>query len=152
MKCFTKSEKQRRYNDQILDYFFIKIPTRGRHHLLPKIHKRLYNVYMKPVISISEYYAEMISAFHEYHCKPTAQKIKSHVKGTNDFFTKIRCPSSFTKRLYFVYNRWCEDNHKDYPVISYNSGLVAMWKALDFRIELVQYVFISLKLTLMQIP
>lgn len=89
MKCFTKSEKQRRYNDQILDYFFIKIPTRGRHHLLPKIHKRLYNVYMKPVISISEYYAEMISAFHEYHCKPTAQKIKSYVKGTNDFLRKL---------------------------------------------------------------
>ena len=50
-------------SDETLDYFLINNPKLGRFYLLPKIHKRLYNVPERPVISNSGYYTENILAF-----------------------------------------------------------------------------------------
>ena len=60
--------------DETLDYFLVNNPEIGRFYLLPKIHKRLYNVQGGPVISSSGYFTKNISAFLEYHLKPIAQK------------------------------------------------------------------------------
>ena len=62
-------------SDETLDYFLVNNPKLGKFYLLPKIHKRLYNVPGRPVISNSGYYTENISAFLEYHLKPISNHI-----------------------------------------------------------------------------
>ena len=54
-------------NGEIMDYFLVEKPRIGRFCLLPKIHKRLYNVPGRPVISNCRYYTENISAFIDHH-------------------------------------------------------------------------------------
>ena len=76
-------------SDSTLDYFLVNNPKLGRFYLLPKIHKRLQNVPGRPVILNSGYYMENISAFLEFHLKPLAQKVKSYIKDTNNFLTKM---------------------------------------------------------------
>ena len=52
---------------ETLDFFQVKNPKLGRFYLLPKIHKRLYKVPGRPVISNSGYYTENISSFVDFH-------------------------------------------------------------------------------------
>ena len=68
-----------------LEFFRVDNPKLGRFYLLPKIHKRLYNVPGRPVISNSGYYTENISAFLDYHLQPLSQGVRSYIKDTNDF-------------------------------------------------------------------
>ena len=73
-----------------LNYFLVKDPKFARFYLLPKIHKRLYDVRGRPVISNCGFYAEHISSFLDFHLQPLAQKGKSYVKDTNHFLRKIK--------------------------------------------------------------
>ena len=68
-----------------MEYFFNKDPKFARFYLLPKIHQRLHNVPVGPVISNCGYYTENISSFLDYHLQPLAKKIGSCIKDTNDF-------------------------------------------------------------------
>ena len=68
-----------------LEYFFNKDPKFARFYLLPKIHQRLHNVPVGPVISNCGYYTENISSFLDYYLQPLAKKIGSFIKDTNDF-------------------------------------------------------------------
>ena len=61
-----------------LNYFLFKDAKFARFYLLPKIHKRLCNVPMRPVISNCGYYTENISSFLDFHLRPIAKK-SSHV-------------------------------------------------------------------------
>ena len=45
-------------------------------YLLPKIHKRLNDVPVRPVISNCGYYTEDASAFLDFHPQPLAQTVK----------------------------------------------------------------------------
>ena len=65
-------------------------PKFGRFYLLPKIHKRLHRVPGRPIIPNSGFHTENISAFLDFHLKPIAAKVKSHIKDTNDFLTKLQ--------------------------------------------------------------
>ena len=69
-----------------LNYFLMKDAKFARFYLLPKIHKRLYNV---PVISNCGYYTENISSFLDFHLQPIAKKVKSYINDTNDFLKKL---------------------------------------------------------------
>ena len=73
-----------------LDYFLVKDPKFARFYLLPKIHKRLHDVPGRPVISNCGYYTENISSFLDYHLQPLAQKVKSYIKDTNHFLSKLK--------------------------------------------------------------
>ena len=56
--------------------------------MLPKIHKRLHNVILN-----CGYYTEYISSFLDYHLQslePLAQKVKSHIRDTNHFLSKLK--------------------------------------------------------------
>ena len=101
----------------------------GRFYLLPKIHKRLYNVPGRPVISNSGYYTENISIFLEYHLKPIAQEVKSYIKDTNDFLHKSDAFSSLPED--FILRTI--DAVVLCPNLPNEDGLVAMRKALDGR-------------------
>ena len=116
-------------SDETLDYFLVNNPKLGRFYLLPKIHKRLYNVPGRPVISNSGYYTENISAFLEYHLKPISQKVRSYIKDTNDFLRKLDALPSLPEDTILC----TIDVVGLYPNIPHEDGLVAMRKALDER-------------------
>ena len=44
----------------------------------------------RPVISNCGYYSENISSFLDYHLQPPAQKVKSFIKDTNHFLSKLK--------------------------------------------------------------
>ena len=74
----------------ILDYFNVENHKFGRFYFLPKIHKRMYDIPGRPVISNCGFYPENISAFLDHQLKPIAMQVKSYKKDTNDFLKKLR--------------------------------------------------------------
>ena len=85
-----KIRKRRGLSQDTLNYFSVKDPTFARFYLLPKIHKRLYDIPGRPVISNCGFYTKNISSFLDFHLQPLAQKIKSYIKDTNHFLRKIK--------------------------------------------------------------
>ena len=129
-KLFSKKIRDRRdISDSTLDYFLVNNPKLGRFYLLPKIHKRLRNVPVRPVISNSGYYTENILAFLEFHLKPLAQKVKSYIKDTNDFLRKMASlpllPDDIILSTIDVVGL--------YPNIPHDEGLIALRKSLKSR-------------------
>ena len=112
-----------------LNYFLIKDAKFARFYLLPKIHKRLYNVPGRPVISNCGYYTENISSFLDFHLQPIAKKVKSYIKDTNDFLKKLRSltnlPSNGLLCTMHVVGL--------YPNIPHDEGLSALRKRLNER-------------------
>ena len=72
-------------------------------YLLPKIHKRLYNVPGRSVISNCGTPTEKASEFLDHHSQPVMISGKSYVKDTGDFLEKIKSlgkiPENFENRL-----------------------------------------------------
>ena len=124
-----KVRNRRNIRDEALDNFLVNNPKLGRLYLLPKIHKRLYNVSGRRVIYNSGYYTENISASLEYHLKPIAQKVKSYIKNTNYFLRKFDALPSLPEDIILC----TIDVVSLYPNIPHEDGLVAIRKALDAR-------------------
>ena len=59
-------------------------------YLLPKIHKRLYDVSGRPIISNCDTPTEKISEFLDTQLKPIMQKSWSYIKDSGDFIRKIK--------------------------------------------------------------
>ena len=116
-------------SDETLDYFLVNNLRLGRFYLLPKIHKRLYYVPGRPVISNSGYYTENISTFLEYYLEPISQKVKSYIKDTNDFLRKLDALPSLPEDTILC----TIDAVGLYPNIPHEDGLVAMRETLDER-------------------
>jgi len=70
--------------------------------MLPKIHKRLFNVPGRPVISNSGYFTENILAFVDYHLKLQSKQVKSFIKDTSDFLQKLNGLKDLPEDFYFV--------------------------------------------------
>ena len=90
IKALEKIYLQGDLSKDTLDYFLVKDPKFARFYLLPKIHKRLHDVPGRPVISNCGYYTKNISSFLDYHLQPLAQKVKSYIKDTNHFLSKLK--------------------------------------------------------------
>ena len=80
LNLLKKIRKRGDLSQDTLNYFLVKDPKFARIYLLPKIHKRLYDVPLRPVISNCGFYTENISLFLEFHIQPLAQKAKSFIK------------------------------------------------------------------------
>ena len=89
-KTLEKIRKRVDISSDILGYFNVENPKFGRFYLLPKIHKMMYEIPGRPVISNCGFYTENISAFLDHQLKPIAMQVKSYIKDTNDFFRKLR--------------------------------------------------------------
>ena len=107
-----------------LEYFFNKDPKFARFYLLPKTHKRLHNVLVRPVISNYGYYAENISSFLDYHLQPLAKEIESYIKDTNHFFKKLQELGSLPKNAILC----TIDVVGLYPNIPHQEGLASIRK------------------------
>ena len=127
--CLLNIKVRGDIGDKTLDYFLINNPRLGRFYLLPKIHKRLYNVPGRPVISNCGYYTENISAFLDHHLKPLAKTVKSFIKDTNHFLQKLKGLPNLSK-----HSLLCTiDVVGLYPNIPHDEGLEAIRKRLDQR-------------------
>ena len=106
-------------------------PRLGRFYLLPKVHKRLYNVPGRPVISNCGYATENISSFLDFHLKPLAQKVKSYIKDTNDFLRRMKNLPQLPENALL-----CSiDVVSLYPSIPHDEGLKSLERSLDSREE-----------------
>ena len=83
----------------------------------------------RPVISNSGFYTENISSFIECHFKPLAQNVKSYIRNTNDFLSKLASLSPLPHNIILR----TIDFVALYPNIPNNEGLIAMREALDLR-------------------
>ena len=128
-KLIRKLRNRGDISHKTLDYFSVSNPKLGRFHLLPKIHKRLHAVPGRPAISNSGFYTENISSFIEYHLKPLAQNVKSYVRDTNDFLSKLASLPPLPDDVILC----TVDVVGLYPNIPHDEGLIAMRKALDLR-------------------
>ena len=63
MKALEKVRLREDLSKDTLDHFLVKDPKFARFYLVPKIHKRLYDVPGRPVMSDCGYYTENILIF-----------------------------------------------------------------------------------------
>ena len=65
-------------------------PRFARFYLLLRVHKRLHDVPVSPVILNCGFYKENISSFLDHHLQPIAQKVNSFIKDANYILRKIK--------------------------------------------------------------
>ena len=129
MKALEKIRLREDFSKDTVDYFLVKDPKFARFYLLSKIHKRLHDVPGRPVISNCGYYTENISSFLDYHLQPLAQKVKSYIKDTNHFLSKLKSLGKLPQGaiLYII------DVVGLYPNISHSEGLNSLRRFLELR-------------------
>ena len=84
---FKSLEKIRKRGDLLpdtLNYFLVKDSKFARFYSLPKIHKQLFDVPERPVISNYGFYMENISSFLDFHLH---QKVQSYIKDSTFYGT-----------------------------------------------------------------
>ena len=92
-KFFKRLNRKKIISGKELKYFsysFKNASCLGKMYLLPKIHKRLYNVPGRPIISNCGTPTEKVSEFLDHHLQPVMNSGKSYVKDTGDFLEKIK--------------------------------------------------------------
>ena len=94
----------------------------GKLCFLPKIHKRLFNVLGRPVISNCGTPTEKASEFLDYHLKPVMQRSWSYIKDSGDFIEKIKRISNIPDDAILV----MADVVGLYPSILHELGLKAL--------------------------
>ena len=153
-RTLEKIQKRCDIDINILKHFDMEEPKFDRLYILPKIHKRMHSNPGIPVISNSGFYAENISAFLDFHLKPTAAKVNSYIKHTDDFLRKFQ---NLPKLLDGVI-LYTIDVVGLYPNVPNDQGLLFLKKALDKRqkktvsteslIELAEFI---LKITILNL-
>ena len=116
---------------ETIKYCEIKDPKFARFYLLPKIHKRLNNVPVRPVMSNSGNYTENIPTFLDFHLQPLAQAVKSYIKDTNDFLNELLSLPKLPDNIILC----TIDAVGLYPNIPHEEGLSTLMKRLDNRME-----------------
>ena len=89
-----------------------------------------------PVISNSGFYTENIFSFIEYHLKPPVQNVKSYIRDTNFFLSKLASFLPFPDDVILC----AIDVMGLYPHIPHDEGLIGMRKALESLNELAECV------------
>ena len=129
IKVLEKIRLRGDLSKETLDYFLVKDPKFTRFYLLPKIHKRLHDVPGRPVISNCGYYTENISSFLDYHLQPLAQKIKSYIKDTNHFLSKLKSLGRLLQGAIL----FTIDIVSLYSNIPHSEGLTSLRRFLELR-------------------
>ena len=98
-------------------------------YLLHKIHKRLFNIPSRPVISNCGSPKEKVSEFLDSHLKGIMQENSSYIKDSNDFIIKTKKLKDIHKYAILV----TADVVGLYPSIPHEAGLKTLKEALDKR-------------------
>ena len=112
-------------------YNFKTSTNLGKLYFQPKIHKRLYDVPGRPVISNCDTLTEKVSEYLDYHLKPIMRSAKSYIRDTSDFLKRLKELGSVTQNALLV------GAHVVglYPSIPHQDGLEALPIKLDQREE-----------------
>ena len=108
-------------------YEYKKACNLGKLYLLPKIHKRLFKVPGRPVISNCGIPTEKASEFLEHHLKPNIQKELSYIRDSQHFLEKIKTIGGVPENSILV----TADVVGLYPNILHQAGLKALTEALE---------------------
>ena len=127
MKALEQIRLRGDLSKDTLDYFLVKDPKIARFYLLPKIHKRLHDIPGRPVISNCGYYN--ISSFLDYHLQPLPQKVKSYIKDTNHFLSKLKSLGQLPQGAILC----TVDVVGLYPNIPQSEGLNSLRRFLELR-------------------
>ena len=110
-------------------YEYKKACNLGELYLLPKIHKKLFNVPGRPVISNCGMPTEKVSEFLDHHLKPVMQKGLSYIRDSQYFLEKIKTIGSVPENAILV----TADVVGLYPNIPHQAALKALKEALEKR-------------------
>ena len=110
-------------------YEYKKACNLGELYLLPKIHKKLFNVPGRPVISNCGMPTEKVSEFLDHHLKPVMQKGLSYIRDSQYFLEKIKTIGSVPENAILV----TADVVGLYPNIPHQACLKALREALEKR-------------------
>ena len=131
---FKGLKQKGKITEQQLKYFTIeheKAISFGKMYLFPKIHKRLYDVPGRAVISSCGTPTEKASKFLDNQLKEVMQNGWCYIKGSSDFIKKIKhlknIPDNTLLVTAYVVGL--------YPSIAYEAGLRALKEVLDRREE-----------------
>ena len=131
-KFFKRLNRKKIISEKELKYFsysFKNASCLGKMYLLPKIHKRLYNVPGHPIISNCGTPTEKVSEFLDHHLQPVMKSGKSYVKDTGDFLEKIKSLGRIPEDAFLV----TADVVGVYPSIPHDVGLKAIYEKLGER-------------------
>ena len=119
------SEKEMKY----FLYDYKNATNLGKLYFLPKIHKKLFNVPGRPVISNCGTPTEKASEFLDHHLKPVMQSSWSYIRDSGDFLRKIKQIGNLPENSILV----TTDVVGLYPSIPHELGLKALEEALEKR-------------------
>ena len=119
------SEKELKY----FTYEYKKVCNLGKLYLLPKIHKRLFNVPGRPVISNCGTPTEKASEFLDYHLKPVMRIGLSYIRDSQHFLERIKTIGNIPENAILV----TADVVGLYPNVPHQAGLNALKNALEKR-------------------
>ena len=131
-KMFSNLKKRGYITEKQLKYFsyeYRKATNFGKLYFVPKIHKRLQNVQVRPFISNCGTPTEKCSEFLDYHLKPLMQNGWSYIKDSGDFIKRTRNLGSIPKNAILI----TADVVGLYPSIPHEAGLKALRELLDKR-------------------
>ena len=129
---FREFHSKRWVSEKEMKYFtfeFKKTSCLGKMYLLPKIHKRTFNVPGRPVISNCGTPTEKVSEFLDFHLKPVMMAGKSYVKDTGHFLEKLKGLGRIPQNSILV----TADVIGLYPSIPHQGGLEALFEKLEER-------------------
>ena len=129
---FKNLKRKGKITEKELKYFIIndkKATNLGKMYLLPKIHKRLYDVPGRPVISSCGTPTEKVSKFLGNQLKPIMQEGMSYIKDSNDFKHTIRDLKDIPNNALLV----TADVVGLYPSIPCEAGFQALKEVLEQR-------------------
>ena len=95
-------------------------------YLLPKIHKRLFDVPGRPVISNCGTPTEKVSEFLDHHLQPVMKGGRSCVKDTQEFLEKLKYLGKVLSNAILA----TADVVGLYPSIPHEPGLEALYEKL----------------------
>ena len=130
-KSLEKIRKRWDLSQDIFNFFLFKDPKFTRFYLLPKVHKQLYDVRGRAVISNCDFYTENISTFLDLHLQSLPQKVKSYMKDTNHFFRKGKELSQLLEGTIL----WAIDVVGIYLNIPHDEGFAFLKNFLHSRID-----------------
>ena len=117
------SEKELKF----FTYEYKKVCNLSKLYLLPKIHKRLFNVPGRPVISSCGAPTEKVSEFLDYHLKPVMQNGLSYIRDCQHFLERIKTIGNIPENVILV----TADVVVLYPNVPHQAGLNALKNALE---------------------
>ena len=103
-------------------YEFTKAFNLGKLYLLPKIHKRLFNLPGRPVISICRTPTEKVSGFLDHHLKAIMRNGFFYITDTQHFLEKMKTIGSVPENAILL----TADIVGLYPNILHQAGLKAL--------------------------